>query len=118
MAESFFRESLQMALQLREFDKIAYLLDALAGLAVNRGDYLHAAHLLAAAESVWNTVEADSFRKTVEVMFPENERELRREWEATVQLQLAGEWEAIRQTAAGMTVGEAVAFALNITHAQ
>ena len=111
-AESFFRDSLQLALQIRELDKVAYLLDALAGIAARRGDVLHAARLLAAGEALWDTIEVESFRKTVEVAFPENERELRREWEATIRTQLREEWEVIRQAAARMSVEDLVASAL------
>lgn len=39
-ADVFFRDSLQLALQIHEIDKVAYLLDALAGMAVNRADYV------------------------------------------------------------------------------
>jgi tetratricopeptide (TPR) repeat protein len=111
-AEGYFRDSMHLALQILEIDKIAYLLDALAGIAVKRGDNAQAARLLAAAESVWSTVETDSFRKTVEVVFPENERELRREWEATIQRHMREEWEVIRQAAARMSVAELAASAL------
>jgi tetratricopeptide (TPR) repeat protein len=116
--EVFFRDSLQLALQIREIDKIAHLLDVLAGIAVDSSAYGHAARLLAAAESVWSTVETEPFRKTVEVMFPENESELRKEWEATVRAQLGAEWEVIRQATTGMTVGEAVDSALHDPHSQ
>jgi predicted ATPase len=115
-AEGAFRDSLQLALQIREIDKIAYLLDALAGIALNNGDYAGAARHLAAAESVWNTVETDAFRKTVEVLFPENEAERRRAWEAAIRERLREEWESIRGATVGMPVEDAVAFALGATH--
>lgn len=115
-AAAFFRDSLQLALQIREIDKVAYLLDALAGIAVARSDYSHAARLLIAAELLWSTIEAEAFRKTVEVKFPENERELRKEWEATVQAHLGDDWGVIRRGAREMTVEEAVASALHDHH--
>jgi predicted ATPase len=112
-AEAFFRDSLQLALQIREIDKVAYLLDALAGIAVARSDYGHAGRFLAAAESLWSTIEAEAFRKTVEVAFPDNDKEVRQEWEATVQAQLGHDWERIRQEAARMRVEEAIAWVLS-----
>jgi predicted ATPase len=111
-AEGFFRDSVQLALQIGEMDKVAYLLESLAGIVVSTGDYAQAARLLAAAEAVSNVVETETFRKTVEVVFPENERELRREWEASIRTRLPEEWEVVRQAAARMSVKEVIASAL------
>ena len=73
LREASFRASLRLAVQMREIDKIAYLLEALSGIAVTRRAFIHAARLLAAGEALWNTIDVDSFRRTVEVAFLDNE---------------------------------------------
>ena len=112
-AEALFRDSLQFAVQISELDKIAYVLDALAGIAVTRGEFISAARRLAAAEALWNTVEVEVFRKTVEVAFPDDEKKVRQEWEATVRARLGDDWEGMRQEASRIRVDEAVAWALH-----
>lgn len=112
-AADFFRDSLRLAQQIREMDKIAYLLGALSGIAVNGGEYRQAARLLAAAEALWKTIETESFRKTVEVAFPENERGSRKAWEIAVEAHLGDEWEQTRRLVRNMTMQEAVAYGLS-----
>jgi hypothetical protein len=114
-AETFFWKSLELAQQVREIDKIAFLLDALAGLCVKNGEYDRAAPLMVTAETLWETVETESFRKTVEVAFPENERELRKEWEIAIKAHAVEVWEQTRRTLQGMSVHDVVSYGVSAT---
>jgi predicted ATPase len=111
-AERFFHDSLRFAEQVWEVDKIAYLFDALAGIAVNAEKYAQAARLLAAAGFLWKTVETKSFRKSVEVAFPESDQEVRATCEIKVQEHLGDEWERTRQQVRSMTVRDVVTYGL------
>ncbi|HEX6507839.1 MAG TPA: tetratricopeptide repeat protein, partial [Chloroflexota bacterium] len=111
-AKRYFRDSLRLAQRMGETDKIAYLLDVLGCLAVSGEDYKRAAHLFVAADALWGTVEVKSFRRTVEVAFPDNDREMRTRCEVAAREVLGGEWSVVQRAVAAMSLDEVAAYAL------